>query len=208
MKKMTFVRKSLPPLLGLFVCLSVASLDALAVDKEKTKFAPPELDTIESKQTIGGVTIAAVPYDRESLASAAFGKLNPYEHGVLPVLVLIRNDSKGTVTLNGMSVEYHDKDRRAVEATPPSEVPFVEAPKRPTFGGPQIPGLGRKKKNPLAAPEIETRAFSAKMLPPGESAHGFFYFRTGHRSGSNLYIKDLQEASTGKELFFFEIPLD
>src|SRR4051795_10659160 len=132
MKKMTFVRKSLPPLLGLFVYLSVVPLDALAVDKEKTKFAPPELDSIEAKQTIGGVTVAAVPYDRESLASAAFGKLNPYEHGVLPVLVLIRNDTKGTVTLNGMNVEYHDKDRRAVEATPAAEVPFVEAPKRPT----------------------------------------------------------------------------
>jgi hypothetical protein len=205
---MTLVRKSLPPLLGLFVCLSVVSLDALAVDRDKTKFAPPELGTLETKQTIGGVTIAAVPYDRESLASAAFGKLNPYEHGVLPVLVIIRNDSKGAVGLNGMNVEYHDKDRRAVEATPPAEVPFVEAPKRPTFGGPQIPGLGRKKKNPLAAAEIETRAFSAKMLPPGESAHGFFYFRTGHRSGSSVYIRGLQEASTGKELFFFEIPLD
>ena len=96
MKKMTFVRKSLPPLLGLAVCLAVLPLDALAVDRDKTKFAPPELDSIEPKQTIGGVNMAAVPYDRESLASAAFGKLNPYEHGVLPVLVLIRNDSKET----------------------------------------------------------------------------------------------------------------
>jgi hypothetical protein len=107
-----------------------------------------------------------------------------------------------------MKVEYHDKDRDKIDPIPPAEVPFLEAPRRPTFGGPQIPGLGRKKKNPLAGPEIEIRAFSAKMLPPGESAHGFFYFRTGHRSGSTLYISGLQEASTGKDLFFYEIPLD
>jgi len=208
MKKMTFVRKSVPPFLGLSVYLSVLSLDALAVDRDKTKFIPPDSDTIETKLTVGGITIAAVPYDRESMASTAFGKLNPYEHGVLPVLVLIRNDTKGTIRLERMKVEYHDKDRRAVDATPAAEVRFVEAPKRPTFGGPSIPGLGRKKKNPLEAPEIESRAFSARMLPAGESAYGFFYFRTGHRSGSTLYVTGLEEASTGKELFYFEVPLD
>jgi hypothetical protein len=34
------------------------------------------------------------------------------------------------------------------------------------------------------------------------------YFRTGHRSGSNLYVTGLREAGSGKELFFFEIPLE
>jgi len=208
MKKMTLVRKSLPPILSLAVCLAVLPLDALAVDRDKTKFAPPELGSLETKQTIGAVTVGAVAYDRESLASAAFGKVNPYEHGVLPVLVVIRNDSKETLRLEGMAAEYHDKDRRSVNATPASEVPYIEPPKRPTFGGPQIPGINRKKKNPLAAQEIETRAFSARMLPPGESAHGFFYFRTGHRSGSTVYLKGLQEASSGKELFYFEVPLE
>lgn len=190
------------------MCLSFLSLDAVAVDRDKTKFTPPDLESLQTKQAVSGVTIGAVPYDRESLASAAFGKLNPYEHGILPVLMVIRNDSKAAIRLDGMKVEYHDKNRGVVNATPAAEVPFLEAPRRPTFGGPQIPGISRKKKNPLAAAEIETRAFSARMLPPGESAHGFFYFRTGHRSGSNLYVTGLQEASSGKELFFFEVPLD
>jgi hypothetical protein len=88
-------------------------------------------------------------------------------------------------------------------------VPFVEPPKRPTFGGPQIPGItNRKKKNPLQTPEIETRAFSAKMLPPGESAYGFFYFRTLHKSGANIYVTGMREASSGKDLFYFDFPLD
>ena len=64
------------------------------------------------------------------------------------------------------------------------------------------------KKNPLAAWEIEGRAFAAKMLPSGQSASGFFYFQTGHRSGSTLYVTGIREASTGKELFYFEVPLD
>jgi hypothetical protein len=199
--KMTLVRKTLPLLLAL-------SLDALAIDKDKNKFSPPDLNTLQTKLTVSDVTVGTVPYDRPGLAEAAFGKVNPYEHGILPVLVIIRNGSKGAVRLDRMRVEYHDRDRQVVTATPASEVPFTEGPKRPTFGGPSIPGLGRKKKSPLASPEIEQRAFAAKMLPPGETAYGFFYFRTGHRSGANLYITGMQDASTGSDLFYFEIPLD
>jgi hypothetical protein len=206
---MICVRKRLPPLLVLLASISVLSLDALAIDKDKTKFTPPELDTVPTKLAVGDVTIGAIPYDRASLAEAAFGKVDPYEHGVLPILVIVRNNSKQAVRLDGMKVQYRDRDHRAVEATPPAEVPFVQPPKRPTFGGPTtIPGLGRKKKNPLRTAEIETRAFSAKMLPPGESAHGFFYFRTTHKSGASLYVTGLREAATGKDLFYFDIPLD
>lgn len=198
---MTLVRKALPLLLAL-------SLDVLAIDKDKNKFTPPELDTLQTKLTVSGVTVGAVPFERAGMAETAFGKVNPYEHGILPVLVIIRNGSKGAVRLDRMRVEYHDRDKQVVTSIPAGDVPFTEAPKRPTFGGPSIPGLGRKKKSPLAAPEIEQRAFAAKMLPPRESAYGFVYFRTGHRSGASLYLTGMQEASTGTDLFYFEIPLD
>jgi hypothetical protein len=70
-----------------------------------------------------------------------------------------------------------------------------------------LPIPRRTKKNPLSAFEIEGRAFAAKMLLPGETAHGFFYFQTRHRIGSHLYLSGLREAASGTELFFFEIPL-
>jgi hypothetical protein len=206
--KMTVVRKSLPLLLGVIVGVTVLSLDALAVDKDKIKFAPPELESLETKLNVSDVTIGVKPFDRETLAESAFGKVNPYEHGILPILLIVKNNSKQAIRLDTMKVEYHDRDKRRIESIAAAEVPYTRAPDRPTFGGPQIPGLSRRKKNPLAAPEIELRAFAAKMLPPGESAHGFVYFRTGHRSGSNLYVTGLREAGSGKELFFFEIPLD
>jgi hypothetical protein len=72
---------------------------------------------------------------------------------------------------------------------------------------PPIPGVRRDKKNPLAAMEIESRAFAAKLLPPGESAHGFVYFPLSHRPDSQLYITGIEEAGSGNELFFVEIPL-
>ena len=42
----------------------------------------------------------------------------------------------------------------------------------------------------------------------GQSANGFFYFQTAHRQGARLYLTGIREAATGKELFYFEIPLD
>jgi hypothetical protein len=64
-----------------------------------------------------------------------------------------------------------------------------------------------KKKNPLADPIIDERGFAAKVVPPGDSVYGFFYFQTPHRRGSQIYIKGLREAQSGEELFFYEIPM-
>jgi hypothetical protein len=196
-------RNKLLLLLGFVASISVAS----AVDKDD-KFTPPDLDNVSTKQTTDGVTIGAAPYNTEALARTAFGKLNPYEHGILPVLVMIRNDSKDAIRLSEMKVEYIDRSRERADAIPANEVKYTRAPKRPSYGPGPIPGIRLKGKNPLAAEVIEVRGFAAKMLPPGESAYGFFYFQSGYRDGSRLYLTGLQNASTGKDLFYFDIPLD
>jgi hypothetical protein len=201
---MSLRRNCLPLLLTLVASISIVE----GADKDKNKFSPGPASSFASKQTDNGVTIAAVAYDTEALASTAFGKMNPYSRGVLPVLVVIQNDSKQSVKLERMDVQYIAADREKIEPTSPRDVPLLRAPKRPNMNGTPLPGLGGRNKNPLGGPEIEGRAFAAKMLPPGESAHGFFYFQTGHRGGAKLYMKGLEEAATGKELFYFEIPLD
>jgi len=50
-------------------------------------------------------------------------------------------------------------------------------------------------------------AFAAKMLPPGQSASGFFYFQTGFMRSSTLFVSGLKDAKSGEEIFYFEIPL-
>ena len=64
------------------------------------------------------------------------------------------------------------------------------------------------KKNPFQVLDFQERGFAAKMLPPGEFASGVFYFQSGLTRGSKLLVQGLTEAGTGKELFFFELPLD
>jgi hypothetical protein len=46
------------------------------------------------------------------------------------------------------------------------------------------------------------------MLPAGQAASGFFYFQTELQPGATVYISGMREASTGKEIFYFETPLE
>lgn len=173
---------------------------------EKDQFTPPSVDQLE-KQTISGVTIAAKAFDTEALCKPAFGKLNPNKYGVLPVWVVVKNASNKTVKLDQALFQYIDLNRRKIEATPANEVRYANSPSRPKMTPSPLPIPRGKPKNPLEAFEIEGRSLAAKMLPPGESAHGFVYFQTDHRGGEKLYVTGLRDAASGEELFYFEVPL-
>lgn len=192
---------------GLILVLSIAALGAA----DDRNFRPRPASEYANKLTIAGLTIAADAFTTPPETKAPFGKLNPNDHGVLPVLVVMQNDSQQTLRLEQMRVEYLREDGRRIKAVPASEVRFLYGIEKPNLSGQRvpypIPGLG-KKKNPLAAEEIEGRAFSARMLPPGDSASGFFYFNTAPLRNAQLYITGISEASTGQELFFFELPLE
>ncbi len=187
------------------------SLAVPAKDKERPKFAPLPAASYETRQTISNVTIAAVPYSTEALTTEAFGKLNPNKEGVLPVLVVIQNDTDKTIALDQLKVELVMPDRDRVVATPAADLKYLSGSQGAKVSPLPLPG-GRvripKNKSRLTAWEIEGRAFSARMLAPKDSASGFFYFRAPYQLGSQLYLTGLREAASGKDLFYFEIPLD
>lgn len=192
------------------VLLSIAV--ASAGDKEKPPFKPGPVDSYAFRQTLDNVTVAAALFRSDTETAPAFGKLNPNRYGILPILVVIRNDSGKTLALDRLKLEFITPDRDHIEPTPPSEIRYLRGADRPNpVGASPVPGLPTRvsrKKNPLDAWEIEGRAFTARMLPPQETASGFYYFRAFFRSGSVLYLRGIREASSGKELFYFEVPLD
>jgi hypothetical protein len=189
-------------------CLLTSITAAFAADKDKPKFEAAPAASYPHKQTSDKITIAASVFETAEQAQPAFGKVNPYNYGVLPVLVVIQNDSPNAIRVDGMKLEYVTPDRSRIENTPAQEVRFLHGAKQPKMTPGPVGGIhvGRDK-NPLAEWEIEGRAFSAKMIPPGQSASGFFYFQTGHRSGSTLYLSGIRDAASGRELLYFEIPL-
>ncbi len=192
------------------ICVVLLLTALLQADKKPEPFRPAAIETYASKQTNQGLTVAAVAYDDADEAKAAFGKVNPYEHGILPVLVLFKNESKKTLNLELARFQYLVPGSRKLDETPAEDIARLKGPARPRYNPTPIPttipGIKRNK-NPLQNPVIIERAFSAKMLPPGESAYGFVYFQTGHTRTSRLYITGITEAQTSQELFYVEVPL-
>src|SRR4051812_40020560 len=140
----------------LALVLSIATL--WAADKE-TPFKAPPAASCAAHQTSGQITIGAEAFTAASKVASAFGKLDPNNFGVLPVLVVIQNDTGKSIQLDRLKVEYVGPDRQRVEATPAREVRFLKAPERPNLPNASQIKLPKFKKNPLDAWEIEGRAF-------------------------------------------------
>jgi hypothetical protein len=187
------------------VLLSIAAVSA----DDKVPFKPGPASSYPNHQTLDKITIAAVPYVSDDQVRSAFGKVNPPKYGVEPILVILQNDTGRTLRLD-LEAEFVDPGNRRIESTPASDVLYIGTEvKRPRMpGASPIPLPSRNKKGPLNTPEIETRAFAAKMLTDGSSASGFFYFQTPHIPGSKLVLSGLKDAASGKDYFYFEVPLD
>ena len=191
----------------LLLLVSIAA--APGADNGKGEYKPRPVEEYTHRQTSEGVTIAAQPYETDEETKEAFGKVNPYRYGILPVLIVMRNTGKDAVRLDRIQLIYTLPDRTKVEATPAQDLKYLRGAKRPgTVPGPAIPGISRAPKNPLAEWEIEGRAFAAKMLPPGQTASGFVYFQVPQSSAAaSVYISGLTNAVNGNELYYFEIPM-
>lgn len=186
--------------------LSVLSIPA-GLQAQPAGFRPPAASKCPSKQVTGKVIMAAVKYESDDETRAPFGKVNPNEYGVLPVLFILDNGGDETLLLDRAEIYLQMPDRQRIEPTPARELPFLRPIKRPGAGpGIQSPIPLPKKKNPLADVSFESRAFVAKTVLRHESAHGFFYFRTRYRRDAFLYVNGIREGN--KEMFFTEIPLD
>jgi hypothetical protein len=197
-----FLRRWLPLLL-----VSIAA--APGADNDKSKFEAKPAASYPYHQTSEKVTIAAQPMETDEETREAFGKVNPYRYGVLPVLIVIQNDGTDAIRVERMKVVYTLPDGSHIESTPAQDVRFLRGIRQPS-GVPGPPGIGisRKPKNPLAEWEIEGRAFAAKMIPGGQSASGFAYFQVPQTSAAAaIYISGMEDAVSGKELYYFEIPL-
>jgi len=194
---------------ALIVLLSIPA--AMAVDKDKGRFVPGPAASYPGHQTQEGITIAAIPYITEEQAKSAFAKLNPYEHGILPVLVIVENGSGKALRMD-LKVQFVDPDNHHLDAFPPEDLIYYQGVRKPPHLGPPtslpIPLPRSNKKGPLNTPEIVNRALSVKLIPSGEKAYGFFYFEAEYSPGSKLYLNGLSDASSGKEYFYFDLPLE
>lgn len=196
----------------LALLLSIAALcgayKAEAADKKDAPFrAEPAASYAHQSQA--KVTVGVDPFSSAEKVKTAFGKLDPNRHGVLPVLVVIDNGGAKALRAERLRLEYIGPDGSRVAATPAAEVRYLSGLRRPNvMTGPTGTSKVLRRKNPLDVWEIEGRAFAARMIAPGQSASGFFYFEARYLPGARLYLTGLEEADSGAPLFYFEIPFE
>jgi hypothetical protein len=194
---------------ALIVLLSIAV--AAAADKDK-RFAPKAAETYPGHQTFNKITIAAVPYTSDDQAKSAFDKVRPYKYGILPILVVIKNDTGKALRLN-LHTELVDVQDHSLDSMPPRDVVLFDGAANRTYAIPRpsinpIPLPHKEKKGPLDTWEIEGLAFTAKLVPDGESVFGFVYFDSALRPDSHLYVSGIDDAASGKEYLPFEVPFE
>jgi len=192
---------------ALIVLLSIA----VAAAADKARFAPKPASSYPGHQTMNNITIAAVPYISEEQAKSAFDKKNPYKYGILPILVVIKNDTGKALRLK-LETELVDVQNHRLDPMPPGDVVLFDGALNKNYSIPQpispIPLPPRHKGGPLDTWEIEGRAFTAKLVPEDESVFGFVYFNSALRPDSHLYVNGIADAASGKDFFYFEVPFE
>src|SRR4051812_32443698 len=183
--------------------LSISLAFAVAAERRFQAGPPDQYPHQENEK----VLIGGKPFDSEEQTKSVFGKkmdLNKY--GILPILVVIKNNRAQALDLNGLQVKLVANGAASVIPLEPQEVAAIAKPaERPKTMPSPIPHLG--KGNMLDSVSVVERAFSARMLPAGDQASGFFYFQARPEPGMRLLINGIFERRTGKEILYFEIPL-
>jgi hypothetical protein len=158
------------------------------------------------------VTIAVDPYDTPAKENVFVVKYR--EHGLLPVLLIITNDSDEPIQLTGMKAELVTADR--TKLIPDNEDDIVRRISHPNASGTHYPipfptkkakgGVNSKEMN-----EIQSAQFKAKAVEPRSSQVGFLFFDVSDipnpLTGSRFYLTGVRNSS-GNDLMYFEVPLD
>src|SRR5690242_17393863 len=122
------------------------SLTIVALDKGFKAGAPDEYSHQENQK----VLIGSKAFETEEATSPVFGKkadLNRY--GILPILVVIRNNRAQTLDLNGLQVKLTAAGSHPVSPLEPQDVASIAIPaKEPKILTSPIPH--KKKTNPLS----------------------------------------------------------
>jgi hypothetical protein len=135
-------------------------------------------------------------------------------HQLLPVLLIITNDSDEPVQLSEMKAQLVTADRSKL--SPESEDGIYRRLSHPTASGTRspLPFPTKKAKGGVGAKELselQGALFKARAVEPRSSQAGFLVFDVSDVStplaGARFYLTGLRDGG-GNELMYFEIPLD
>jgi len=161
------------------------------------------------------VTIAVDPYDMPDKASIFVVKYA--EHDLLPLFVVISNDSDQPISLMNMKAQMRFRDRS--KGVPASQDDILRRITNIKQHGGELPKsyplpLPKKPKGGIpkgALDELDQALFKAKAVEPHGTQAGFMFFDVtdleNPLAGATLYITGVRD-NGGNELMYFEVPME
>jgi hypothetical protein len=161
------------------------------------------------------VTIAIDPYgpEKDSVFHVKF-----YDHRVLPVRLIISNDSDKPLSLMDAQIQFTTAKKAKGEPLTKEDVEraignSVEPQDRSSAGLPLPVPIPRRKPKRLpkdSDEEIDYLIFKAKAVEPHNTQSGFLFFDVSGVQqpliGSHILFTGIRNGD-GQELFYFDIPL-
>jgi hypothetical protein len=198
-----------PPILLWLLMPAWASDHSPPPVQPATAFAAVEVHDDEK------VAIAAEPYDTKE--KAAIFRVDYLSHGVMPVRLIVTNNSDHAISLNEARILFLTAAGDRIQAAVPEDVERLMNRKEREGGkipmpGP-LPSIKLKAKASIAEIEQDFDAFeySALRVEPHNTCAGFLFYDVSGLDhplkGAKLHLHKLRSAD-GKELFYFEIPFD
>jgi hypothetical protein len=158
------------------------------------------------------VTVALDPYDTPAKGNIFVVKYR--EHELLPVLLIVTNDSADPIQLADMKAELVTADH--TKLVPDNEDDILRRISHPNASGTRypVPFPTKKAKGGVSSKEwneIQSALFRAKAVEPRSSQVGFLFFDVSDISnplaGARFYLTGVRNSS-GNDLMYFEVPLD
>jgi hypothetical protein len=159
------------------------------------------------------VTVAADPFDMPD--KAQIFTINYRQEGLLPIFVIITNDSDQPISLSDMKAQFVTVDRTKISPSDSDDIyRRLSHPTRAEPSSSPLPFPRKKIKgtvSPKALDEIQNAGFNAKAVEPHSTQAGFLFFDVAGIStplaGAHLYLTGVRN-NKGDELMYFEIPME
>ena len=197
------------------VCFFCLALPVVASDHTPPPVQPATTYAAVEVHPDEKVAIAAEPFDTKE--KQAIFRVDYLSHGVMPVRLIVTNQGDKPISLRDARILFQTAAGDRIQAAEPEDVERLMTRKEREGGSVPLPGgLPKIKLKPKGSikeieQDFDNFEYGALVVEAHTTRAGFLFYDVSELShplrGAKLHLHALRD-SDGKELFYFEIPLD
>jgi hypothetical protein len=171
-------------------------------------WSPNSRESYPASLTSEGITIAVEPLFNDALAARVFDKDDIVTRGIMPLAIVIFNDSDFPVKVDARSIELIRDDDHIRTLNPKEAVNRIYKKDTIRFG------QSLKIADEKALSDFDEKFLMGKVIAPHSKGGGFLYLQmfafkdpVSYLSSAAVYIPNVYRQDDGSRLMFFEFDL-